>query len=284
LVISDQTYLSEVYPIMTFAIRKLSLPVLSLCWFLSPTMGHAQSSTACTSTVATLQGSYAVLVSGETVPVAAATQSAAVPETEKYLAGTLQFDGQGNITTGSVYSGSATSTPASGSYSLQSDCTFSMTLNVGSTPQSTTQQLYRFAVVSSKEAVGIEADASAVATIDLEAQSATSSNPSGTFTASCIGQLVSNSDLNVATFSNGAITGTGTYDNNGTIPASNVPLTGTYALNAANGTFTGTLTFVLSGQTSQTFNVYGVFSNAGSEVEYFYTTANGAVASCVGQQ
>jgi hypothetical protein len=271
---SDQ-YLSEVYPIMTFAIRRLSLPLLSLCWFLSPTLGHAQTTTACTSNLASLQGSYGMLVSGQTVP------TANVGQTEKYLAGSLTFDGNGNISASHVYSGSATSSTATGTYVLNSDCTLTLSLTVGSTPT----QSFRVAVLSSLEAIGIEADASAVATIDLEAQNSTSSSLAGTFATVCLGSVAAGtvpavSDLNVATFSGGEISGSGAYNNNGSAAAGQ-PSSGSYSVNT-DGTFSGTL--LLNGQT---LDVYGVVSNSGAEIEYFYTAASApttGLASCVGKK
>jgi hypothetical protein len=257
---------------MTMAIRNLSLSLLSLCWFLSPTMGHAQS---CTTSLASLQGSYGMLVSGQTVP------TANVGETEKYLAGSLSFDGNGNVSASHVYSGSATSSSATGTYVLNSDCTLTLSLTVGSTPA----QSYRVAIVSSQEAVGIEADAKAVATIDLQAQNTGSSSLAGTFATVCLGSVAAGtvpavSDLNVATFSGGEISGTGAVNNNGNA-ATGQPSSGSYSVNA-DGTFSGTL--LLKGQT---LDVYGVLSNSGTEVEYFYSAATApttGLASCVGKK
>jgi len=148
---------------------------------------------------------------------------------------------------------------------------------------------FTVAVQNSGEAVGIQVDANAVANISFKPQYATytpglnfnQKSLNGTFAASCIGPISSSSDLNLVTFSNGALSGTDPFNNNGTFAVSNVPFTGSYSVNS-DGTFTGKL--VVEGTP---FNFYGVLATQNKELEYIYeNVSNGspvdAFAACVG--
>jgi hypothetical protein len=257
-------------------IRKLASALLVLAWFLHPAGAQAATPAACTTSLASLNGWYAMLVSGTTLGT----------YTGKYLAGALFFNGAGGITADNVYGSSGSDSTATGSYVLNGDCTLTLTLDIGTSPA----QVYTVAVRhSSNEAVGIEVDASAVATIDLQAQYAsyvtglnfTDASANGTFAASCYGAIATSSDLNLATFSNGTVSGTDPYDNGGFFVVADNPYTGTYSVNS-DGTLAGTATV-----DGTTFDFFGVISNSGSELEYFYTNVAGnvatnAFASCVG--
>jgi hypothetical protein len=260
---------------MTVTLRTLALPGFALAWVLAPAAGRAAS---CPATLASLSGSYGMLVSG-------ATQGANAGP--KYLAGALVFSGTGSVSAANVYSGAGVDSAATGTYVINSaDCTVTLTLTVGST----TPQVYTLAIKQTGEAVGIEVDAIGIATIDLQPQAAaaattanfTNTSLNGTFAANCIGPSSQQSDLNLVTFSNGTLAGTDPYNNDGATQASNDPYTGTYTINA-DGTFSGSLTVA-----GTPFDYYGVISNAGAKVEYIYSgvsngVATAAFASCTGK-
>lgn len=218
-----------------------------------------------------------MLVSGAT------TASTPVP---KYLTGALFINGTGGLAAYNVYSGGGAVSNAQGSYVINADCTVSLTLSLGGGAN----QVFNLAVKQNNEAVGIETDAGAVATIDLQPQYSTlitslnftNASLNGTFAASCIGPKSLSSDLNLVTFSNGSLVGTDPYNNDGAYAVANNPYTGTYTINN-DGTFTGSLTV-----DGTPFDYYGVISNAGAKVEYIYSavsngSAGPAFASCVGK-
>jgi len=230
---------------------------------------------SCPTSLASLDGWYAVLVSGQTTAAAPAA---------KYLAGALQFNGAGAATADHIYDGTGAAASATGTYVLNSDCTLTLTLTVGSS----IPQVYTLGVNSAGGAVGVETDSAAVATIDLQAQYAsvttglnfTSSSLNGTFAAACLGPEALSSDVNLATYSNGTVTGTDPFNNAGGFSVSNVPYAGTYAVNS-DGTFTGSVTVLAT-----PFDFYGVIS-AGGEIEYLYSSVangvpTGAFAACSG--
>lgn len=240
------------------------------------TVNPATSNAACPTTLASLDGWYGLLVSGAT------TGAAPAP---KYLAGALLFNGTGGVAGNNVYSGAGLDSAATGSYVVNADCTLTVTLNIGSAPA----QTYTVGITTNNEAVGIETDGSAVATIDLQAQYSTvttglnftNSSLNGTYAVSCLGPQGAESDLNLVTFSNGTLSGTDPYNNGGSFATSNVPYTGSYAVNS-DGSFSGSLTVLATN-----FDFYGVLSNSGTEVEYIYSgvsngAATAAFASCSG--
>jgi hypothetical protein len=129
---------------------------------------------------------------------------------QKYLAGAVLFDGAGGLTAQNVYGSGGTNQAATGTYVLNTDCTLTLSITIGSGAV----QLYTVAVTSQNEALGIEVDSSAVATIDLTAQYATytsglnfnNSSANGLFVGVCYGPASSSSDLNIVTFTNGTTT------------------------------------------------------------------------------
>jgi hypothetical protein len=125
-----------------------------------------------------------------------------------------------------------------------------------------------------------------VATITLKPQGTaglnfTSASLNGTYAASCAGDLGAYTDLNLAVFNNGTVSGTDPYNNDGTFAVDSIPYTGTYSVNP-DGTFAGSL--VVSGTS---FDYYGVISNANSQIQYIYENESGraattAFSACVG--
>jgi len=228
----------------------------------------APTTSSCPTSLASLNGWYAVLINGTTLP-----------STDKYLAGALLFNGAGGITGNNIYSGANVDSTATGNYVLNTDCTLTITLIIGSG----TPQVYSVAVNTTGEAVGIETDSSAVAQIDLTPQYATpttslnftSSSLNGTFALSCIGPSTSSSDLNLVTFTNGTISGTDPYNNGGgNYVVSNFPYTGTYTVNS-DGTFKGVAS-VAGGAVA--FPFYGVISSSNSVLQYIYSNQTNGVA------
>jgi hypothetical protein len=189
-----------------------------------------------------------------------------------------------------VYDETNVDNSATGTYGVNGDCTLTITLYLTNPATSVTAAAQTYTVgvrQTTNEAVGIETDASAVATIDLQAQYASASTgPSyttigsinGTFAASCLGNDAgtTTSDLNLQTFLNGNVTGTDPYNNGGNsgsgVIATN--FTATYGVNT-DGTFVGVATVFGS-----PYTMYGVVANSGNKVDYFY--APGAVGNNLG--
>ncbi len=231
---------------------------------------------SCPTSLASLDGWYALLVSGQTTAAAPAA---------KYLAGALLFNGAGTVTADHIYDGTGAAATAAGTYVFNSDCTLTLTLTVGAS----IPQVYTLAVNAANGAVGVETDAAAVATIDLQAQYAsvttglnfTSSSLNGTFAAACLGPVALSSDVNLATYTNGTVSGTDPYNDAGGFAVSNVPYAGTYAVNS-DGTFRGSLTVLAT-----PFDFFGVISAEGGEIEYIYSNVSngvptGAFSACSG--
>jgi hypothetical protein len=235
---------------------KLAMPLSILAWVFASVNANAAT---CATSASSLYGWYAMLVSGTTGNVSA-----------KYLVGAILFDGVSQLTGNNVY-GSGSDSTVTGTYALNADCTLTIQMNIGSTAQ-----VYTVAMKTSNEAVGIEVDSSAVATIDLQAQYATytpglnftNSSANGLFTGVCYGAAGATSDVNIASFSNGSVSGTDPYNNGGSggsLQVANNPYTGTYTVNS-DGTFSGTVSV-----DGYSFAFYGVIANGGTELEYFYT-------------
>jgi hypothetical protein len=201
----------------------------------------------------------------------------------KYLSGSIYLNGAGGLTGNSVNGGineQYGNTSVTGSYSVNPDNTISVTMNLAN---QTTAQTYVVGVSESgNEAIGIENDNTAIATIDLQNQLWPSSTPpysnaslNGTYAASCSGAEV---DLNYVTFDgNGNITAgvdafyDGWYGDN--------PYTGTYTVNG-DGTFSGNF----PGPIYDIFTMTGVLDNGTAEIEYtYYQSGVGGVVSCVGE-
>jgi len=251
---------------------RIAAAAVVLSWFAAS--AQAQTAAGCSTSVASLKGWYGLLISGGNLAAGSA----------KYQAGALLFDGVGGVTGSNVYGGSGSHDSAVGKYVLNSDCTLTLNLTVGSTASS-----FTVALKITGEAVGIEVDSSAVANISLKPQYASytpglyfnSSALNGTFAASCSGPLSASTDLNRSVFKNGALSGTDPYNNDGSFAVSNVPFAGTYTANS-DGTFAGALTVL-----GTPFDYYGVIDSLNTEVEYIYANvANGvatdAFASCSG--
>ena len=221
-------------------------------------------------TPANLQGYYGILVSG----------SAQTGGGGKYLSGSVYFNGAGVLTATNLNGGiNATygNTSATGTYSLNSDNTISITLNLAG--QSTPQSYIVGVSQTGNEAVGIETDGTAVATIDIQNQLQLPSKPysaaslNGIYSASCGGSEV---DLNYVIFDGqGNLTGVDAYDDGA---YGNSPYTGTYTVNS-DGTF--------SGGFAGTYNIFvmtGVIDNGNAEIEYTYNQSGvGGVVGCIGE-
>jgi hypothetical protein len=263
--------------IMTFQVhRRLGAAVLVLAWLVPAT--HAEAAAACGTSTASLHGWYAMLLTGGVV----------ADDTSKYQVGAVLFDGVGSISGTNIYSSASSSAVSrnslTGTYSQNSDCTLTLDLTVGGTAET-----FTVAVKSTGEAVGIEVDSSAVGNISFKPQFPTyvpvqyfnSSSLNGTFAAACIGTISPSSDLNLATFNNGALSGTDPFNNSGGYISSNVPYSGTYTVNS-DGTFSGSLIVE-----DTPFDYYGVIGTTNTELEYIYANvSNGAptaaFASCSG--
>ena len=226
---------------------------------------------------ASLYGWYGLLISG---PSAVAGQGG------KYLTGALYFDGKGNISGYNVnggINGAVSNTSVTGTYvantSGSSAGTLTVTLKLAN---STTPQTY---VVSTRqttfEAVGIETDGSAIATIDLQSQIVFFSNSfnnsalSGTFAAVCTGNPGNYAQMNYVTFDGkGNLEGIDPYDDNN-IEGVN-PFSGTYTVHS-DGTF--------SAVTAPTVSITGVIDSFYTEIEYTYAVSGvGEIISCVGKK
>jgi hypothetical protein len=248
------------------AFRKLLAAAAVLAWYLAP--AHAEA--ACGTSLASLNGGYAMLITGARLATG----------TANYQAGAVQFNGAGGLT-GTVYGSTGTRISLTNtSYVQNSDCTFTIDLTEGST-----SYVFTVAVASNGEADGIEVDAAGVANISFKPQSTSSSSLSftsaslnGTFAASCSGPLSGSSDLNLVTFTNGTLSGTDPFNNSGTYVVANVPYTGSYSVNT-DGTFAGSL--VVEGTT---FDFYGALSFGNSQVEYVYANVSPiqTFAACIG--
>ncbi|MFZ0686674.1 MAG: chitobiase/beta-hexosaminidase C-terminal domain-containing protein [Terriglobales bacterium] len=223
-----------------------------------------------TSSSANLNGYYGLLVGG----------SAQAGGGGKYLSGSVYFNGSGSLSATNL-NGGINSTygnyTATGTYTVNSNNTISisMTLSGQSAPET-----YVVAVSEGgNEAVGIETDGTAVATIDLQSQlqlpathySAASLN--GVYSASCGG---SQTDLNYVTFNGaGSLTGVDAYDDGS---YGDSPYSGSYTINS-DGTFTGTFIGSYSA-----FTMTGVLDNGASEIEFTYDESGvGGIVSCVGE-
>jgi hypothetical protein len=225
------------------------------------------------STPASLAGHYGFVVGG----------TAQSGGGDKFLSGSIYFDGAGGLTANNVNGGinqQYGNTSVTGSYSVNPDNTISMTMNLANPASS---QTYVVGVSESgNEAMGIESDNSAIATIDLQNQLWPSNTPpysnaslSGTYSASCSGVEV---DLNYVIFDgNGNITaGVDAYDDGS---YGDNPYTGTYTVKS-DGTFSGTF----PGPIYDIFTMTGVIDNVTAEIEYtYYQSGLGGVVSCRGE-
>ncbi|MFZ1132322.1 MAG: Ig-like domain repeat protein [Terriglobales bacterium] len=199
----------------------------------------------------------------------------------KYLSGSVYFNGAGQLSGANVnggMNGQYGPTSVVGSYSLNPDNTISINMNLAN---QTAAQTYVVGVSESgNEAIGIESDSSAIATIDMQNQLPPSGTPAysnaslnGTYAAFCSGSEV---DLNWVTFDgNGGQIGVDAYDDGA---FGDSPYIGTYSVNA-DGTFTGNFSGIYS-----IFTMTGVIDNGNSEIEFSYDQSGvGGVVACVGE-
>jgi hypothetical protein len=224
------------------------------------------------STSTNLQGYYGLLIAGE-------AQSGTG---QKYLTGSAYFNG-GTISVTNLSGGSSggqgktySTTTATGTYSVNSNNTLNITLNI---PGQAAQTYVVGVAEAGSEALGVESDGTAIATIDLQAQvqlpatKYTTASLNGTYSASCAG---SEYDLNYVTFAgNGTLSGVDDYYN-GSYAGS--PYTGNYTVNS-DGTFSATFN-----GSYDVFTLYGVIENSTSELEFSYLeTGVGGVVGCTGE-
>jgi hypothetical protein len=207
-------------------------------------------------------------------------QTTASPPTAEYLAGAVTFDGVKSLKGANIYGSAGARNALTGSYSVNTDCTVTISVKVNG-------KSYAFTVAlkASGEAAGIEVDKSAVSTIVLKPQmtgSFTNASMNGIYAASCGGFLGAYSDVNLVTFSNGTLSGTDPFNNAGNFVVANNPYSGSYSVNS-DGTFSGKALGA-----GAVFDYFGVLSNSNSEVQYFYTndsngTPTDAFTSCTGR-
>ncbi|MGB9266387.1 MAG: chitobiase/beta-hexosaminidase C-terminal domain-containing protein [Terriglobales bacterium] len=221
------------------------------------------------STTANLSGYYGFVVSG----------TAQTGGGGKYLSGSVYFNG-GTLTATNVNGGINSTygnTTATGTYTVNSNNTISITINLAG---QTTAQTYIVAVSEAgNEAVGIETDGTAIATIDIQSQLQLPGTPygnaslDGIYAASCGGSEV---DLNYVTFDGkGDISGVDAYDDGS---YGDSPYTGSYTVNS-DGTFTGSFAGSYS-----VFTMTGVLENGTAEMEFTYDESGvGGVVSCIGE-
>ena len=222
------------------------------------------------STTTSLSGYYGLLVSGGS----------------QYFSGSVFFNGAGGVTATNINGGTGSAygnTTATGTYAPNGDGTVTITLNLAS--PAVTQKFVVGVSEAGNEAVGVETDGAAIATIDLQSQLQLPSTPyaaaslNGTYAASCAG---GETDLNWVTYDGkGNISGVDAY-NNGAYDSS--PYTGTYTVNS-DGTVTGH--FIKTQSTGVDYSIFtltGVLDNGTAEMEFTYDeTGVGGVVACVGE-
>jgi chitobiase/beta-hexosaminidase-like protein len=219
---------------------------------------------------ATLIGYYGMVIGGK------ATNGAGG---EEDLSGSVYFDGSSSLTVTNLQGGINSqygNTTATGTYAANSDNTITITMTLAG--QTTPQTFIVGVSEGGNEAVGIETDGLAQATIDLQSQLVSSGNTystaslNGTYATTCSGAEV---DLNYVTFDGqGNQTGVDPY-NNGSYGDN--PYIGTYTVNS-DGTFSGGFSGAYAN-----YQMTGVIDDATAEIEYTYNyIGSGGVVSCVG--
>jgi len=227
-----------------------------------------------------LSGTYGLLVGGNSLATNAPGG--------KYLTGALAFNSTSctiygaNITGGN--NGASTTQIVTGTYALNTDGT--VTIFLYPADQSPTQVYIVGVSLTNWEAVGIETDGTAAATIDLTPQvwlkqpSPIYTNGSlvGRFAVVCNGLASYKDDLNYVYFNGqGKLAGRNPYDYDGSI--GDLPYNGSYSV-AQDGTFSGIL---FANYSEYTF--HGVIDAKGAEVKYIYNRAGfGNIVACHGQK
>jgi hypothetical protein len=263
------------------ALRYLTFISFAGIGFTAPTVAHA----TCTGG-ATLSGYYGMEVNGQ-VPAGYG----------KFLNGVVYFNGtcalQVTATVGENQTVNSFATFL-GTYNTNPDNTITITFTP---PGASAPETYNVAFSPIfNEAVGIETDPSAIASIDLKAQIyPTSGNHNvynnaslkGTWAAMCSGAMGSYSDLNYVTFDGstsvygvfGNVTGINDSNDLDSFGANSVA--GPYGVNS-NGTFGG---YVVVGTTTAGFS--GVIDNNLNEIQYNLSTAGSTgydVESCTAKR
>jgi len=216
--------------------------------------------------------------------------------TPKFLNGMVYFNGAcalaGSVTIGENATVNSFAN-VSGSYTTNADNTITISLLL---PGATTPETYDVGVTPVfNEALGVETDSSAAASIDLKTIGYRPTGPAsyynnasikGTFVASCGGgAAIGYSDLNLFTFdgtlgTGNIVAGTDHYNNNAAFGQQTY--IGYYGVNSI-GTFGGYV--VLSG--GEIFGFSGVIDNNNNEIQFVYSTPNpGAsdVVACTGKR
>jgi hypothetical protein len=222
------------------------------------------------STTTSLSGYYGMLVSGAS----------------QYFSGSVFFDGAGGVTATNINGGSGSvygNTTATGTYAPNGDGTITVTLNLAN--PAVTQIFVVGVSEAGNEAIGVETDGAAAATIDLQSQlqlpstQYTAASLNGTYAASCAG---GETDLNWVTYDGkGNISGVDDF-NDGSYSGS--PYTGTYTV-SPDGTVTGHFADnTVTGVDYSVFTLTGVLDNGTAEMEFTYDENGvGGVVACIGE-
>jgi hypothetical protein len=239
----------------------------------------AQAATSC----ATLNGYFGMQVNGST-PAGGG----------KFINGVMYFNGQcqlvANATIGENQTVNSFAT-ITGSYVANADNTISITLQVPGNPANETYDVAFTPIFN--EALGIETDNSAVASIDLKNQLYptsgnhyvyTNASLKGTFVANCGGGGAGTaySDLNYFTFDGAGHISTGTDHYNNNAAFGEQSYIGYYGVNSI-GDFGGYV--VLSAGAE--FGFSGVLDNDLEEIQFVYSTAGSTgsdVVACIGKR
>jgi hypothetical protein len=255
--------------------KRLSLLTAGVAMLTLAAPLSARSATTTCLSGGSLKGSYGLEVAGFTTSLG------------KFLNGVVTFNGACGFT-GSVTIDENSTVQSfvsiSGAYSGNtSDNTISISFTL---PGEVVPETYQVGLTPLfSEAVGIETDSSAVATISLKAQNYTGtynkSSLYGTFSVSCIGAASASSDLNYVTFGApnttsggyGTISGIDYYHNGMTVGT--LPYVGLYEV-GSNGAFGGEVsvgTATITANTAYNFGFSGVIDNNLQEIQFNYSTA-----------
>jgi hypothetical protein len=246
-------------------------------------LASASSASAACTGGSTLKGRFGVLVSGGTKAGAG-----------KYVDGTMTFDGACGVT-GTVSVGengtAVNFTSVTGSYNSNPDNTISLSLAL---PNGTETYEVGFSPIFG-EAIGVETDGTAYATIDLKPQTATVVNSApvtsysnatlkGTWAAACTAGTPGQVDLNYVTI-DGSTSYYGTFGNITGVDYiyqaqfGIQPIAGHYAV-LSDGTFGGSL--AVAG--AYPFGFTGSLSSNGNEIQYNVIYGTGVIEACIAKR
>ncbi|WP_263374514.1 hypothetical protein [Granulicella aggregans] len=246
-------------------------------------LASTSSASAACNGGSTLKGRFGVLVSGGTKAGAG-----------KYVDGTMTFDGACGVN-GFVSVGENGTVnnfiSVTGSYNTNADNTISLSLAL---PNGTETYDIGFSPIFG-EAIGVETDGTAYATIDLKPQTAkvVSSAPvttynnatlKGTWAAACTAGSPGQVDLNYITI-DGSTSNYGTFGN--VTGVDHIyqaqfgiqPIAGQYAV-LSDGTFGGSLT--VAG--AYPFGFTGSISSNGNELQYNVIYGTGVIEACIAKR